>query len=325
MLRIDTLILKIKEDAIKDINYDYFNFNLKYEKDKNKRDVLLQKVYTFNKDYKTIGLNNIVKFGNEIIIEISGKILKEDYINLINKNNIFKVVENINNKGISFDPYKMLDAEVLRFDVTNNIEVENNIDEYLKAIYLHGKESYKYNAKPYKHHGVTFIKNNITKRLKDRLVIYNKPIEIIKDKKMMQYIKFSDFLKVLRFETNLKNKHQIRKRLNIKNKDIYLKDILENKSNVNYKFINDVSKSTPEVMKYKSSSYNDLIKQAGYNHILESFNGDPKKAKEFIKLKTNKTTDPYYNTSQLKKYTEMKIGSDNKYIKEVKEKLGNAI
>ncbi|MEA3496127.1 MAG: hypothetical protein U9R42_08855 [Bacteroidota bacterium] len=320
MLRIDSIRLKTNIDVIKDIDLNYFNETIKTDL-KNGKNIGNNK-FAIKKDVKPVGLGNIIIDKETVIIDMSGKILKSDYYNLINKNTIFNALGNINSPAVSFDKYKLLESQVLKLDITNNIQVEKNIKKYIQMIYLFSKNSDKYNINKYKYSGLVFVKNNATKKLKDRLITYNKTIEIIKDKQMLELIKDIDkFKNVLRFESNLRTFQQIRKRLDLDKKIITLKDVLVVKAKVNYNFFNEILKTASAPIQFinKEKTPIQIIKEIGFNAIHKELG--IKKAKEFIKVITGKNSDPYSIISQMKKAVNINLESNNNYINEIKDKL----
>jgi hypothetical protein len=163
-----------------------------------------------------IGLKSINVGTNETIIELSAKILKENYYDLINYKNFDKVIEEINNSGeIEIDPILVKrTGEVLKVDITNNIELQNS-KTVLETVRDLGNlaTGRKYRVTNYEG-GYEIVSQNKTDR--ERLIIYPKLTELLSQKKINKDLKnsgcdFSKFNNTLRIESNFKNFNSMRK------------------------------------------------------------------------------------------------------------------
>ena len=158
---------------------------------------------------------------NELVIEITGKVLKDSYYKLINRDTIRQCFHNINDMNLctlNIDGI-LSDGKVVKCDVTRDVIYPNC--QKLSDI--------KANVRSYKKYQVKTIGNNLeitksvkTKTCKCRLIIYDKEKEMhlatnreflssCKDgKSLLNY-----FNGKVRFELNLNSMKQIRKFLNI--------------------------------------------------------------------------------------------------------------
>ena len=158
----------------------------------------------------------------ELILEFSGKILKDDYPNLIHRNNIHLCLSNINDLGLcKLDIDGILaDGEIVKADVCQDVEYADckALTEKLRAGVGNFKKYLVRNI------GDNFVieKNVQTKGYKRRLTIYDKAKEIQKANNR-SFLSTLDNPQLLldyfdgkiRFELNLNSKEQIRKSLNI--------------------------------------------------------------------------------------------------------------
>jgi hypothetical protein len=73
---------------------------------------------------------------DEITIIVTGKLAQADYFNMITKDNVLKVLKNINqNRFIKFDVQKLYESAIVECcDVTVNMKVKDKIENYYKAM-----------------------------------------------------------------------------------------------------------------------------------------------------------------------------------------------
>ena len=158
----------------------------------------------------------------ELVIEFTGKILKDDYPSLINKDNIRICLSNINELGfcnLNIDGI-LSDGEVVKADVCQDV-IHPDYKDLTKSLRASVSNFNKYFVRNI---GDNFIieKNVQTKSYKRRLTIYDKQQELerasnrnflncVEDKDKL----LSSFNGTLRFEMNLNSKEQLRQCLNI--------------------------------------------------------------------------------------------------------------
>lgn len=159
---------------------------------------------------------------SELILEFSGKILKDDYPNLIHRDNIHLCLSNINDLGLcKLDIDGILaDGEIVKADVCQDVEYADckALTKNLRAGVGNFKKYLVRNI------GDNFVieKNVQTKSYKRRLTIYDKGKELQKAGNR-SFISSLDnpqllldyFNGKIRFELNLNSKEQIRRSLNI--------------------------------------------------------------------------------------------------------------
>lgn len=160
--------------------------------------------------------------GRELVLEFTGKILKDDYPNLIHKDNIHICLSNINDLGLcELDIDAILaDGEIVKADVCQDVECADckTLTEKLRAGVGNFKKYLVRNI------GDNFVieKNVQTKGYKRRLTIYDKEKELQKagNRCFISSLENPELLLdyfngKIRFELNLNSKEQIRRSLNI--------------------------------------------------------------------------------------------------------------
>lgn len=178
----------------------------------------------------------------ESVIEFTGKILESDYHRLIRLDNIHRCFDNIHKLGICKISH-YLSADVVLCDVTNDYHVFSIKD--LTDFLAGNLSSYrKYKTTSYYNGNFTIETTANSKQYKRRLTIYDKGKEMYmaKNKEFLSayYDDVNPFVKMGRFELNLKSKHQIRSSLHIK--DTKLLTVLLSAQSVNpiLEFMSDV-------------------------------------------------------------------------------------
>ena len=163
----------------------------------------------------------------ELILEFSGKILKDYYPNLIHRDNIHSCLSNINDLGLCvLDIESILaDGVVVKADVCQDVEYFDckALTENLRAGVGNFKKYLVRNIAD----NFVIEKNVQTKSYKRRLTIYDKEKELQKagnrsfissldnPQLLLDYFKGK-----IRFELNLNSKEQIRRSLNISDTSI---------------------------------------------------------------------------------------------------------
>lgn len=158
----------------------------------------------------------------ELILEFTGKILKDDYKDLIHINNIHTCLSNINDLGscdLNIDGI-LADGEIVKADVCLDVDYPD-CKALTKSLRANVANFNKYFARTI---GDNFVieKNVQTKGYKRRLTIYDKAKEIQKagNRGFLSTLDNPQLLLdyfdgKIRFELNLNSKEQIRRSLNI--------------------------------------------------------------------------------------------------------------
>lgn len=217
MIKFDRMKLIAPIESISNINTDIFHTQIHgerviYYKYKQKEPYLLE----IRADYEH----------RELVIEFSGKILYDKYIDLINEGNITECLKNINRLGIcTLDCDGIIESAIVaKCDVTKDIP-NHNISEIISTIRQNIKNYKKWNVSEYPaSEGV--VLNNVVKtpKYKKRLIVYDKSKELNKcnnnsflDALLDKNSLLLYFKNKVRFEFNINTMEQVRNYLNIPN------------------------------------------------------------------------------------------------------------
>lgn len=265
MLKLDRLKIITDISNFSELNESLFTTNIK------QNEILSLKYQQQKPFYLSIVVNNQM---NQLELEFTGKILLDDYKELINKNSIRKCLQMINEMGLCKLNVEqiLMDAIVTKCDITQDVCYEdiNTVITYIRQNLLNYK---KWIVKEYKD---GLIIENVVKtlRYKKRLTIYNKRkelsnvdnnffLEILNNKEAL----LAYFNNKIRFELNLKTRKQIREMLQISDNSI--SSVLNSKSNPILIVLNEfLNKNVTEV--YKSTNlkeylYTLLLKECNYD------------------------------------------------------------
>ncbi len=202
-----------------------------------------------SEDYSSIGLRvRIDHIQNKLHIDISSKILGEDYVNKINILNIKDVYKRLNNV-IQINPMKFYRSLPIYCEVVSDINIDN-IPATVEALYKTSKFQDRYRPSPkiYKHNNAstsfTLKKNVITRESNEYLCIYNKYNELFSSRKNENVVFLQElsegqlnemrtyFRNVMRIESKYASKSKIRACFGLK-KGYNLYEMLTSKINVN--------------------------------------------------------------------------------------------
>ena len=203
---------------------------------------------------------------NELIIEFTSKILKDDCISLINIDNIKQCLSNINKLGIcKIDIENILyDSIVVKCDVTKDFKINLQIKEICTQIRKSIKNYEKWKLKRYNKEGISIEKVAKTPKYKRRIIIYDKRKELMKvtNRKFLNSLKnrnriFDYFKDKIRFEVNINSMAQMREMLNIENNS--LSNVLNSEANPIYDLLNNIL--DPKIKSYHSTMWKDYLKE----------------------------------------------------------------
>ena len=265
MIKLDKVKIITKLDYV-----TYFNEEIFEKTIKNKR---VEK-YTFYQ--KTpyslfIGLDILA---NELILEFTGKILKDDYPKLINKDTIQQCFEEILKMGVcSFDVEAvMANHYVCKVDVCCDFECKDitEVSTYIKS----NIRSYtRYTAKKLYNGNFIVERNVTTKGRKRRLTLYDKSKELMQSANRAFRATLADegamidyFTDKARFEMNLNSMEQIREAFGVE--DTTLQTILDSECNPIVGFLDEVLEDDSVATRHNARRdyINELIlADCGYN------------------------------------------------------------
>lgn len=290
-----------------------------------------------------IGLKDIEFTQGDLLLEISAKILLDNYLYGINKNTLEECFSKIKSIIIIKNYSKI---EMLRGDFNANLEigcVRNTIDALRLARSNVGFKVDEYRSS--KNNGLAFI--GTQKSYKNRQIYYNKQVEMSQAKNR-DFFKscqngnklFNSLTNILRVEQNVTSFAQIRKSVGIED-DTLLTKILNSNSNPLLVKHKEIVKFANQILlfdEYKNQTKIQLaVEYMGFKGILDECQGDINLAVAFLKSfmeKNHKQKDSFYRYKKklliyYSGYYYNKINSENSesgYIlalKTVQEKLEN--
>ena len=335
MITIDTLKIDFPLSAIKSVNRsakwqnnmsaDIGTGEIKYD-------------YDFI-DFNQLGLKRIEinRHKEKATLELSSKCLKENYFNLISRNTFEQMIKSVNDTGvINLDKNQVYDyADFRRADFCNNLIVENDVNLYFPQLLgISANDKYKLFRHNTKHNqGITIMGKQ--KSFKERMIFYNKMLDINKDKELLKEVRYStlqnQFNNCLRIEQNSVQKARIRHYIG--SQDTLFKTILESESAPNYMLLQKAS--TKFVSLDLFSEYSDLKlyeieKRIGRETIIKKCNYDIELINEFISKKV-KGNVSQYKTEYKEILAELNdkrgltlLPKDNIYLNEILTKLKSA-
>lgn len=213
MIKFDKIKIVSSIENVKKLNEDVFENKVKDGCIVEQRYIMMSPYYLYiEADY----------IEQELILEFTGKILKDDYKDLIHANNIHTCLSNINDLGLcnlNIDGI-LADGVIVKADVCLDVDYPD-CKALTKSLRANVSNFNKYLARTI---GDNFVieKNVQTKGYKRRLTIYDKAKEIQKagNRSFLSTLDNPQLLLdyfdgKMRFELNLNSKEQIRKSLNI--------------------------------------------------------------------------------------------------------------
>ena len=177
----------------------------------------------------------------EVVLEFTGKVLGSDYPKLISMDTIQQCFQAINSIGIiTLDIDAMMDAEVVKCDVTKDIRFDD-IPSLTNYVRQHISNYHRYVCRRLRNNNLVVEKNVTSRKTKKRMTIYDKGKEMLK----VENRRFSEayglegaFDGICRFELNLNTKEQIRNSLAIGSTK--LQEVLSSNANPIADFLDDV-------------------------------------------------------------------------------------
>lgn len=245
------------------------------------------KKHFVNNKYLPFGINTITQDEKNCVIELSAKILKEDYLKGLSIDTIEEVYETLCPAFISVsDIDDFLEyASVYRVHVNDNLKMEYPIDYYIQSLGNYPNINSKYKRMNIENESLYFMSKNVDKRYKNDLGFYDKLSSMHNnevDRRFLGDLKkkngdrmLKECKNVLRVEKKMDSFEKIRDSFNLKeckNKKISLLSILDSKENPILKHILEIL-NLPE---------KDIYKTIKKKYLLEKMK--PKEKKEFLSI-----------------------------------------
>lgn len=197
---------------------------------------------------------------DEVVIEFCGKILGRDYPKLISKDTIRQCFEAINALGfVEVDIEAMMEAEVVKCDVTKDIPVENvkQVTDYIRS---HIKNYQRFICRKLKNGNAVVEKNVVNREYKKRMTMYDKDTEMSRATNRT-FVEDNGlegaFSGMCRFELNLNSKEQIRTSLRIA--DTKLMTVLSADADPIADFLDEAVESRDAVTMSDKKSYMTML------------------------------------------------------------------
>lgn len=257
--------LVTKIDYISDIDYSKFILN-------SKEDSILYYKYQQERPFYLLVMVNYQH--NELVLEFTGKILLDNYTNLIDIYTAKDCLSQINRLGIchlNVDAI-MVDCNVVKCDVTKDIEC-GSMQDIITNVRQNLSNYKKWITKPYRKEGITIENVVKTPRFKKRLIIYDKAKELqsADNRHFLNAVSnpneiLSYFYDKTRFELNINTMDQIRNLLNIPNNT--LSAVLTSKANPILSVIDEAIKYNicqQRTMTLRDYEHSLLLKECGYD------------------------------------------------------------
>jgi hypothetical protein len=244
---------------------------------------------------------------NEAVLELSAKVLKDQYFELINKNTIERVFSEVNTfSPITFNVGNAIDTtRVLSMDCTNNLKLSREPIDYVLAL-NQIRINEKYQVSDYKQPGknVGIVIAGKQKSFKERVIFYDKQVNILSDSFLKKEPYHASLVLqhkgILRVETNLTSFAKIRQ---YAKSTTMLKDILTSTANPNLTIFDKITKRNSDFQlylelengEYSGMTFDQIRKRIGDKAIIKECNYDINLIIQFI----NKARGKGSNNSKL--------------------------
>ena len=335
MIRLDSFKIKLPIELINSI--DLSNHRSKHlpiaETFEGKEKIIQDKIVVSNLDH---GFNRVTidNLQNEIIIEGSAKILKSNYYDGICLDTFEQLHHELTrHKLIDISQDNLMMSQMFTLDSTVNLEVKD-IKQSVRATVEHGSISSNYKIDTFLSHGnFGFVATRKVKSYKERMTGYSKLIEVANtDSKFAK--DYPDAIKrfnlnTLRLESNFASFKNVRDHFKVTSNN--LGSILNSQENVNLKMFERVIKAGKQLElfndAYEGLGLPELLKQMGIKTFFAQFNNDLNLAKQFVKIRFNRSIHYYYYKMLDEMYAKLTIDQrhfNNQFITEITEKLKTA-
>jgi len=333
MVKLDSIRLKFNNECIEYLNYSYFKDII--EKD---NDCVIKNVTKLKRTDLYLGLKNIEidNIGGTTTLEMSAKILQENYFDSININNLQELQQKLGNSNIiKVSKNGFYSSGVLRADVTDNLKMEKPPRDYIRCLSILESEKYKSKVYP-KNTTIEFRKNVVSE--KERIIFYDKNREIIKDEKMMELYQSGKLPLIknnLRVESGLTTFAKILNEFGLSKEDRTLEKVLNSSQNVNSNIFEKIIEKSKILNNNQFEllfneindfdTWNKFKNYVGLKNIIKDCNSDLKLVMELVKRKVKGNVTRYKNEIQsiivsMKMVTEKQI-SFISFIEEIRTKL----
>jgi hypothetical protein len=294
MIKLDSVKLKAPLECVKHLSKSGF-LHQNSTKDGNlvSDKHLLSKV---SLGLKSISVDNIA---GSIVLELSAKILRDQYAELIGINTIERCISEIEkNSPLKLRPAEFMEsAEVLRCDVTKNLKMAAPPKAYITALHhLRVNNRYKVDAWHQRgNNGIVF--HSKATSFKERIIFYDKLLDTQKDKELQKEMRLPQlqaaFTNVLRCETNIVQAKKIRELCGGSNK---LSSILTSDANANLFLFNKIKSKCINLelfTQFDGLKFSTLEKRLGQQQIIRMLSYDMELIGQFIEARVSGNISRY--------------------------------
>ncbi|KAF5029321.1 hypothetical protein DSECCO2_649800 [anaerobic digester metagenome] len=310
MITLDSIKIHAPTDIIRSQNTDLFRFEQggiecsgQVQKDK----------LIANGNISGLKRIEIDRIKNTVQLELSAKILGDDYYKLISLDTIEQVFDTVNMSGlIEVDTGKLDQFNVHSLDCTKNLKGKHRPQTYLDNLMLLPQNT-KYSRATYRGTGDNRYKTGIVftgrqRTFKERLLAYDKHEELRHDKRFIQSVNqgltlLNQFSNVTRVECAFTNYSRIREFFNVPDQNLLR--ILSSKEQPAYKVYKRIKGNGNvqlELFNYPDTMrWNELVSYYGLRQICIDCNGDLSLIADLIRKHVGQNTGISYQLKQVKK------------------------
>ena len=316
MVTLDSVKMAAPREAVTQFDDSSFETSIKVSGNRQ----LKNEIQTLEPMRRVYGLNKLELKHDEVVIEMSAKILHVDYAKLINIDTIEQALWAVNDSdGVAIDPRIVLDfGRFLRVDVTNDIRCSLPIHRYIGALAMYNSDA-RYN--------VTQTRSGVYFNNKSRYVnFYSKYEEMMKClDNLLQWVDPKDFENVLRMENRLPTFKLIRDSFQ---SSTLIQDVLQSKVHVNARMFDRLRQPAPPVLfEYEPGKvkFYDVVKYVGYKELLRQCEMDWRKFRKLVMQYSKGDPTTYVNFAK-RVLAEIEIHAGNRFdlISEIAEVLNVA-
>jgi len=245
---------------------------------------------------KPLGLDAVSIQERGVDLTFSAKILGTRYHEGLNLETIEQVVPALR-PIIDLEPQSLLDAVLWRIDCTDNIRPKN-LRRTILTVGTLGSLNSRYRYEPYgstQEQGFVFAQR--IKERAERIIGYNKELEMNRNGKTALALGVENFSGVLRWESNLRSRKLMRNLLGM-DETYTLLDALNTDRNPNLalfeKIVGQGSDMLAEINKLHRTDGEGVnyFKNLGIDRVIEAYSGNWKAIEKHIRLQYNGKSNP---------------------------------
>lgn len=337
-MTLDSIKVHAPADVLSSINTDKFRHNVSTNGTGGQ---ITKDRYVSNGTITGLKMVEVNNIDQSLTLELSAKILLDDYFQSININTIEQVFDMVNHSGlITIDKSRISDFDVHSIDSTKNINGHYKPKQYFDNMMMIPQNP-KYVKEAYRGCGDNKHKTGIVFRgkqrtFKERLLGYDKIEELKHEKKFLKSVNrpmqvLNDFKNVARIECNLTNYGRIREYCNVSDQNLI--HILESESTPNWtiwKRIKGAAVCQLELFNYpEQMKWHELVSYYGLRQICIDCNCDMSLIRDLARKHTGEKTNVSPQMKKVKQVilslNQAGIENENKTDNEVLQEFENLL